>query len=387
VRLEINSSVESTRAEQDDVESIVLMPTEWLVYLPHTVGHRVSLVLMKTSKISDCIVFEARSENIPVLKMMEVKLREFLKGKNEARLPEVTFRSTEHNLNSFFHDSFLVVSYNIKLQDTTTKNKPMVASLHILRNKLFVVTGFPPNHTILLDYTFVSFQNGITLSADQRLIFTGLPNIVVVSDQTDDIWKTIQGCMQAVERLSIARSTKTQYVYYNLPTRPCKYIYMNLPDKRKTPHLSHDYINVFHIGSVYQNCWRTCTKTKDEEDSTETQQPPPPPPREKPPPLPPKPRNRPPNSPLPPIPSCARAPPPLPSPRRLDEPPSLPLPRLPEKHVRKEIQYVVYSSKPVIGQIFVIQVVFFQKNDYTTLEVSTSVLSPFWNCGGERLSG
>ncbi|CAB4004765.1 Myeloid differentiation primary response 88 [Paramuricea clavata] len=282
-----------------------------------------------------------------------------------------------------------VITYDVKVRDTTTKNKPSVGVLHITRNKLVLIAGLPPNHSTLLDYTFAPSKNGITLALNEGLSFTELPNIVVLSDQTDDIWRTIQACMRAVGfcepeegQVRIAPSTsvedkeslwltsmkcsmKTQYVYYNLPTRPCKYIYMNLPDRRKAPHLNHEYINVFHVGSVYQNCWRSCIKPKDEDD---TEIPPPPPPRQKPPPLPPKPRNRPPNSPLPPLPVPLRTPPSIPLPKRPDDPPSLPLPRLPEKYVRKEIQYVVYSSKPVMGQIFVIQVVFFQKNDYATLE-------------------
>jgi hypothetical protein len=298
-----------------------------------------------------------------------------------------------------------VISYDIKVQNISTKDKPVTGTLHIMRNRLLLITGTPPTHSILLDYTIASFQNGITLSANEGLVLSEQPHLAILSDQTEDIWRTIQGCKRAVERLRLtppaarndrtcltssesqadtpcrnsrptssqhgARSSKTQYVYYNLPTRPCKYIYMNLPDKRKTPHLSHDYINIFHVGSVYQNCWRSCTE-RSNEDSTDIEElpPPPPPPRQKPPPLPPKPRNRPPNSPLPPLPLSAQSPPSQPLPRRCDEPPSLPLPRLPDRFVRKEIQYVVYSSKPVMGQIFVIQVVFFQKNDFATLEVS-----------------
>ena len=303
-----------------------------------------------------------------------------------------------------------MISYDIKVQDITTKDKPVTATLHIMRNRLLIITGSPPNHIILLDYTFTSCQNEVSLPVNDRLTFPELPNLVVLSDQTDDIWRTIDGCKRAVKRIkpkpptdstengsacltlppnppetpslrdpaTTGHPSKTQYVYYNLPKRPCKYIYMNLPDKRKVPHLSHHYINVFHMGSVYQNCWRSCTE-RSNEDLTDVEEPPPPPPRQKPPPLPPKVRNRPPNSPLPPLPPsaqppespCPRTPPPLPLPRRPSEPPSLPLPRLPDTLVRKEIQYVIYSSKPVIGQMFVIQVVFLQKNDYATLEVST----------------
>ena len=82
VRLELNGSPDSLRIEQDDNDNIVLKSTEWLVYLPRTVGHVVSLVLLKTSKLSNCIIFEARNENKAGLKMMEAKLREFLKGMN-----------------------------------------------------------------------------------------------------------------------------------------------------------------------------------------------------------------------------------------------------------------------------------------------------------------
>jgi hypothetical protein len=80
----MSGSVESSRTEQDDSDILVLKPMEWLVYLPETVGHVVSLVLLKTSKLSNFIIFEARNENIAALKMMEAKIREFLKGKNEA---------------------------------------------------------------------------------------------------------------------------------------------------------------------------------------------------------------------------------------------------------------------------------------------------------------
>ena len=304
---------------------------------------------------------------------------------------------------SFFPVKFLVLLYNIEVKDKTSKVKPKVATLHIMRDRLMIIAGAPPNTRALLDYTFVPFKNGITFSPNHGLSFNALPNIAVLSDQIQEIWKTIHGCMQAIglfgeisgtetfmkeseetrkqKRLSPQASvppfdsvkgkssSKTMYVYYNLPgnpsaRRPCKYVYMNLPDREKAPVLNHQYVNVCHVGSVYQNCWRSCTK-KTGEDSIETGEvPPPPPPRLKPPPLPPKPRNRTPNSPLPPIPTPGCTPQ-----RRLPEPPSLPLPRLPERYVHKEIQYVMYSSRPVSGQIFVIQVVFFQKNDDATLEV------------------
>lgn len=317
-----------------------------------------------------------------------------------------------------------MVSYDIKVKDVSTKNKLLFGTLHITRDKLILITGHPPNHATLVDYKFASYKNGVTLTPNEGLGFIELPNITVLSDQIDDIWKTIQGCIEAVgfcettsgnilERLrptvslpngtanvnvnvnfwstqsancadklssdslwspltetDLRCSSKTQYVYYNLPKRPCKYLYMNLPDKMKAPHINRDYINIFHKGSIYQNCWRSCTKAGDDA-LTDKEVAPPRPPKEKPPPLPPKPRNRPPNSPLPPLPphKCNSPQPPLP--RRPDVPPSLPLPRLPEAYMRKEIQYVVYSSKPVIGQMYVIQVVFFQKNDFATLEVST----------------
>ena len=332
-----------------------------------------------------------------------------------------------------------MISYDVRVRDITTKKKPVAGSLHIMRNKLLVLVGSPPNLETLLDHTFGRLENEITLFGNEGLCFTELPNILVSSDHTEDVWKTVQGCVQAVaftgtERdssiklgstpstsevnrtndqgsLELSENTidrtdnnnslfltsvtpetgasnptfkythqaKTQYSYHNLPKRPCKYIYMNLPNKRKAPQLNHDYINVFHMGSVYQNCWRSCTKPSDEElTDDECTPPPPPPPRQKPPPLPPRPprpRNRPPNSPLPPLPHeepCFSRPPPLP--RRLHEPPPLPSRNSPERSTHKEIQYVVYSSKPVIGQIFVIQVVFFQKNDYATLQVSDGLL-------------
>ena len=302
-----------------------------------------------------------------------------------------------------------------------------------MRSKLLLISGFPPNLTTLFEYKFGGLKNGMTLSHTDGLNFSELPNIKILSDQKDDMCRTIRGCIQAIgfggaEENEMSRiacltngldeenersnsvtpssvpaettsdalggssctngaskdtevgkcvaSTKTQYVYYNLPTRPCKYIYMNLPNKRKAPQLNHDYINVYHTGSVYQNCWRSCTNSRDDDIPT-AECPPPPPPRQKPPPLPPKPRNRPPNSPLPPIPTSPwnfPEPPPLPSRRLFQGPPPLPLPRLPERYVSKEIQYVVYSSKPVIGQMFVIQVVFFQNGDYATLEVSRELI-------------
>ncbi|XP_028395168.1 uncharacterized protein LOC114519263 isoform X2 [Dendronephthya gigantea] len=389
--------LESTNTKQVYNETKVLKPNEWLVYLPQTIGHTVSLVLMKSTNPAECVVFEARSENIPVLKMMEAKMREFLR----------------------------VILYHIKVKDKTSKDKPNVGTLHIMRDRLMIITGAPPNTCALLDYTFAPFKNGITFSPNNELGFDALPDIAVLSDQTHDIWRTIHGCMQTIglfnktsttedfgnkcdeagsqkrllpqakeptfqifDPMNCESSSRTMYVYYNLPKnpsvlRPCKYVYMNLPDRKKAPVLNHQYVNVRHVGSVYQNCWRSCTK-KTGKDSIETGEvPPPPPPRLKPPPLPPKPRNRPPNSPLPPIPT-----PDLPPQRRLPEPPSLPLPRLPERYVHKEIQYVVYSSKPVSGQIFVIQVVFFQKHDDATLErikkleeeANYQVLKPLPDC-------
>ena len=80
--LQINNPVDSGRAEQDCVETIVLKQ-DWLVYLSQTVGHSVSLVLVRTTKLSECIVLEARNENIAVLKVMETKLRECLRGMND----------------------------------------------------------------------------------------------------------------------------------------------------------------------------------------------------------------------------------------------------------------------------------------------------------------
>ena len=325
---------------------------------------------------------------------------------------------------------FLVISYDVKVCDVTTKKKAIAGSLHIMRNKLLVIAGFPPNLKTILDYTFGRLENGITLFGKEDIRFAEIPNILVSSDKRDDVWKTIQGCIQAnkfprieadnTEKFCSTHSTseakrnneqgsfelvgnamsradtpetgasggtfkytyqsKTEYVYHNLPKRPCKYIYMNLPNKRKAPQLNHDYINVFHMGSVYQNCWRSCTKPSDDESADTECIPPPRPPKQKPPPLPPRPpprpRNRPPDSPLPPLPSeeptLFHDPPPVP--RRLHEPPPLPSRRLPKRYDGKEIQYVVYSSKPVIGQIFVIQVVFFQKNDSATLKVSGELL-------------
>ena len=201
------------------------------------------------------------------------------------------------------------------MQDLVTKNKPTLATLHIMRDRVAVILGSPPHLKNLLDYSFGPFENGITLSADNKgLKFAALPNVMLLSEHKDEIWQTLQGCMQAVRACAGAEmkderteyetmpgraSTKTQYVYYNLPTRPCKYLYMNLPDQRRAPrYRNHDYINVFHAGSIYSN-WRSCTTKKNKDPPpTESDLPPPPPPRLRPPPLPPKPMNRPPNSPF-----------------------------------------------------------------------------------------
>lgn len=76
----ISSTVESERSVQDDAEIILLKPKKWLMYLSQTGSHRLSLILVNTSKHSEYIVLEAGEENIPVLQIMEEKLREFLRG-------------------------------------------------------------------------------------------------------------------------------------------------------------------------------------------------------------------------------------------------------------------------------------------------------------------
>lgn len=322
----------------------------------------------------------------------------------------------------------LVICYRIKVRQTNSKD-PLLADLHILRDRLIILMGRGPHLRKILDYPFTKSGDGITLKSNKELlVFDEVDNyFVILGDQNKEIWQTIQGCLKATRigggKSKIVNNLRLQFenkqtessdllekknsskfidtttcrsskehdkasslspnpknVYFNLPMRPCKYIYMNLPEERKTPRLNHSYINVFHLGSVYQN-WRSFTKTKEDKMEQQNhsqysdlpQSPPPRPPRLTAPPLPPKPKtkNKPPTSPLPPPPRPSgtdETPPPL-FPRVVDQPPSLPLPRLPESSSTKEIQYVIFSSKPMVGQILVIQVVLFQKNDFSTFEV------------------
>ena len=77
------TNVESSRTTQDKEfnETILLQPEKWVVYLSETVDS-MSLLLVKLSpQLSHRVAFEAKNENISVLKIMEAKLREFLRGK------------------------------------------------------------------------------------------------------------------------------------------------------------------------------------------------------------------------------------------------------------------------------------------------------------------
>lgn len=346
VMLQIGSIKSSVEQE---VENLVFVSEQWLVCFAETKGQSASLALVKASTLKEYLVIEAKYENMAVLKMMEVKLRESLR----------------------------VISYDIIIQETVPNGDPLEGVIHIFPDKVLVTQGFPPDLRNILSHSIQPKDNGIILVGTNGLCCATKPDLVMLSEHRDNIWKTFQGCIEKVT-CTTATTTETTTTtnselpglkcpsndvenddqephYYNLPRRPTRYIYMNVPDKCRAPYGNHNYVNVFNVaGTIYQN-WQNCVGTKIENDGEE---PPPCPPRRPVPPLPPKPRNRPPDSPLPPIPTVHHgyAPPPL--------PPS----RLKQQVVPKELQYVVYSSKPVVGQFWVIQVIFFQKNDDSTLE-------------------
>lgn len=78
------TNVESACTTQDYDkfnETILLQPEKWVVYMSQTVDSTSLLLVKLSSELSHCIAFEAKDESISVLKVMEVKLREFLRGK------------------------------------------------------------------------------------------------------------------------------------------------------------------------------------------------------------------------------------------------------------------------------------------------------------------
>ena len=76
------TNVDSSQDTDKYNETILLQPGKWVVYLSQT-AESMSLFLVKlSSSLSQWFVFEAKQDNVAVLKMMEVKLREFLRGKH-----------------------------------------------------------------------------------------------------------------------------------------------------------------------------------------------------------------------------------------------------------------------------------------------------------------
>lgn len=276
---------------------------------------------------------------------------------------------------------FVVVSYDVIVQEMVPGKKTSCGVIHIFHDKVLVTQGFPPDlRKIFLHSLHHGDNDWIKCIDSQGLHLSGAnPEVFLLSEHRDDIWKTLQGCLtsgisespnsSSGEPSTTVDQTMTTLVhpYHNLPARPCRYIYMNLADKMRAPFENKRYVNIFNVsGAIYQN-WQSCEEGSKNKNCVYEDVPPPCPPRRPPPRLPPKsksmPRNRPPDSPLPPLP-CG--------PRNVQTLPPLP-PRsiLWEPIGDKELQCVVYSSKPVVGQFWVIQVIFLQKNDHRTLQVNS----------------
>lgn len=277
-----------------------------------------------------------------------------------------------------------VISYDVTIQAPTGDESKGI--IHIFRDKIIVTQGFPPNLQDVVSHSLKPGSRSWMRFVDKtKLCFGTRPDVFVISEHSCDIWKTLQGCVRALGFFVMTQNISEQAIvkpiismvqngvsgqlhetvcemkpvehpYYNLHPRPCRYIYMNLSDARRAPFRDHRYVNVFNVaGTIYQN-WQNCQGS----DSKDSEEPPPCPPRRPPPLLPPRPGKRPPNSPLPSVP---------PSQDGLNAP-TLPPRRFEEKIGEKEMQYVVFSSKPLVGQFWVIQVIFLEKNDYCTLEVN-----------------
>lgn len=78
--LQISGGKSNSTHEVD--KKVVLSPENWVVCFAETKNQAASLALVKPSALTETIVLEAMSyKNVNVLKMMETKLHEFLRGK------------------------------------------------------------------------------------------------------------------------------------------------------------------------------------------------------------------------------------------------------------------------------------------------------------------